>query len=186
MRGKTLLVAMCAVVLSVGLCACAQQGSSSSSTSASSSSQSASSSSASTSGSSASPSSADQSSASATASQSSAFVTPRASSSASEPGIVPTHAYATMQDVFDAPGESVFWDVNEHSFGFLFKDGSRYVLVRAELPEGMSAQVESAYIENNMDAICDLVGPLPVYDEYTVDSPTNEQIDYLSENLVIR
>ena len=91
-----------------------------------------------------------------------------------------------MQEVFDAPGESIVWDVNKYSFGFLFKDGSKHVLVRAVLPEGMSAQIESAYSANDMDTVMSLVGPLPVYDEYTVDSPTDEQVDLLSANLVLQ
>lgn len=162
MRGKAILVAAFAALLAFGLCACGQQGSSSNSSS-----------------------SQGQSSASSSASTSSSASSQGAqsSSNANTPSLERTHAFSTMQQVFDAPGESIVWDVNEYSFGFLFKDGTKHVLVRAELPEGMSAQIEAAYEADDMDTIVNLVGPLPLYDEYTIDSPTESQIEFLTDNL---
>ncbi len=93
--------------------------------------------------------------------------------------------FATMQEVFDAPGEAYKWDANEVSFGFIFKDGSKYILVRCELPQGMYDQIEAAYNANDMDTISELVAPLPVHDECTVDSPTSRQIELLEINLTV-
>lgn len=91
-----------------------------------------------------------------------------------------------MQEVFDAPGEADYWDANEASYGFAFRDGSKFVLVRAVLPEGLYDQIEDAYKADDMDKVNALIAPLPVYDEYTVESPTAQQIDFLRANLIIQ
>ena len=164
MKPKAILVALFAALLAVGLCACGQQASSSGASS-----------------------SKGQTSASSSASTNSSTNSAgqQSTSNANEPEIVQTHTYATMQEVFDAPGEAYKWDANEASFGFIFKDGSKYILVRCELPQGMYDQIEAAYNANDMDTITELVAPLPVHDECTVDSPTSRQIELLEINLTV-
>jgi len=97
---------------------------------------------------------------------------------------VATHTFATMQEVFDAPGESIVWDANETTFGFLFRDGEKYIRVRASLPTGMLAQIEAAYKANDMDTVTELVAPLPVAEEITVTSPTASEIQALQDSLL--
>lgn len=97
---------------------------------------------------------------------------------------VATHEFATMQDVFDAPGESIVWDANKTAFAFLFKDGDKYILVRAWMPTGMSEKLESAYRANDMDTVIELVAPLSVAEEITVTSPTDQEIEALKANLL--
>lgn len=159
MRGKTIIVTAFAALLALGLCACGQQGGSSSSSAQSQSSQ-------------------QQSQSSQQQQQQSQGI---ASSR-----MVATHEFATMQEVFDAPGESIVWGANESAFAFLFKDGEKYILVRASLPSGMLDEIDAAYYADDMDTVVELVAPLSVTEEITVTSPTAQEIQALRESLLPR
>lgn len=146
MRGKIIIAMAIAALLSLGLCACGQQGSSSNS-------------------------SAQQQQ-------------QQQQKNAVTVNKVATHTFATMQEVFDAPGESIVWDADETTFGFLFRDGDTYIRVRASLPTGMLAQIDAAYEANDMDTVIGLVAPLPVSEEITVTSPTASEIQALQDSLL--
>ena len=110
MGNKVVFAALFATLLAIGLCACGQQGSSSGAAASNGQAN------ASAPASSSSNAADQQSTSNAVDQQSPSGADDRQSpSGADESKIVRTHAFSTMQEVFDAPGEADYWDANEAS-----------------------------------------------------------------------